>query len=172
MHVAGDIRVAMMVAMVTSPPQRAALHGRIAQHGKEELHGPRGLECAMRKVAVVKPSYGEHPHPVGHNGHAHGYGTPADPQNPEATQVQRRKRQHTQPIDLPLICGDRRDHGVIALKPAQKSQPPACEWPRFGLDLYMFHSISIYLLTLRICAESVIVGASLLWAPKRPDAFS
>jgi len=124
------------------PPQRPALHGCIAQHGKEKLHEPRGLERAVRKVAVVKPRYGEHPHPVGRHGHAHRQGAPADPQDPEATQVQGRKRQHAHPIDLPLIFGDRGDNSFVALKPAQESQSPAFEWRCIARDLCMFHSIS------------------------------
>ena len=108
----------MVVAVVTGPPQRAALHGCIAQHSKEKLHEPRGLERAVRKVAVVKPGYGEHSHPVGHNGHGYGYGTPPDPQDPETTQVQGRKRQYAHPIDLPLVFGGFSGRGVIALKRA------------------------------------------------------
>ncbi len=108
----------MVMAVVPGPPQRPSLHGRIAQHGKEELHGPRGLKCAMRKVAVVKPGYGKHPHPVGHEGHAHGYGTPADPKNSEATQVQHRKGHQAHPIDLMTVFGDL-VVVVVALRPAQ-----------------------------------------------------
>ena len=155
----------MVVAVVASPPQRPALYGRIAQHGKEELHGPRGLECAVRKVAVVKSGYGKHPHPIGHNGHAHGYGTPADPQNPETTQVQCRKRQHAHPIDLLIVFGDRGDNGIIALKPAQKSQPPAFERRCIARDVCTFHSIASCQLFYPQCKTPSPVRV--FWSPLR-----
>ena len=94
------VRMLVMLAMVISPPERPALDGGGTQHREEELHRPRGLETPMRKVAVVKPRDGEHPHPVEDHRHRHCRPTPADPEDPEASRVQQQERRAAPEVHL------------------------------------------------------------------------
>src|SRR5687768_2426742 len=58
------IRVGVMMAMMSRPPDRPALHCSRAQQRENELAGARSLERTVRKVAVIKASDGEHAHHV------------------------------------------------------------------------------------------------------------
>src|SRR5258705_101599 len=51
-----------MMAVMGGPPNRAALDGRRAQQPEHELTRARGLESAMRKVAMIKAGDSEHAH--------------------------------------------------------------------------------------------------------------
>ena len=64
MRIQNGIRIAMMVAMVGSPPQRSALHTGGAYQGEQELHRTRGAERLVREIAVIETGQGEHAHGV------------------------------------------------------------------------------------------------------------
>jgi len=49
MDVVRLVGVGVVVAVMGRPPDRAALHGRSAEHGKRELCDARGLERAGAK---------------------------------------------------------------------------------------------------------------------------
>jgi hypothetical protein len=63
-HVVRLVRVDVVVAMMGRPPDRAALHRRGAQQAEDELTDARGLEGAVRKVAMIETGDGEHAHHV------------------------------------------------------------------------------------------------------------
>jgi preprotein translocase subunit SecG len=64
----GLIAGAMVMAVMGSPPQRAALNRTIASGSHQELHDATGAERTMGKVTMVKTSDGEHPRDVQHDG--------------------------------------------------------------------------------------------------------
>jgi len=77
----------VMVPMVCGPPDRAALHGRCTQQGKQELGDARGLEGAMREVAVIEARNGEHAHEVERKGDGYGDAAGAHPEHGQASKM-------------------------------------------------------------------------------------
>ncbi len=92
------VGVPVVMPMHRRPPQRAALHGGIAEHGKSELHRARGVESAVRKVAVVKAGDGKHPHEIKRRGDGDRRPAPADREHRETADVQEDKRQAAPPF--------------------------------------------------------------------------
>ena len=99
-HVRFLVRVRVMMAMMRSPPHGAALHGRGAEHAEDELPDTRGLERAVREVAVVERGDGEHAQAVQHDGGDHRDRTPAHPDDGEADGMHEDERQDARPVDL------------------------------------------------------------------------
>jgi len=61
MHVLFRVRVSVVAAMMSSPPQRTALGGTTGNKGSNELNDPVSLKCPVRKIAVVKSGDRKHP---------------------------------------------------------------------------------------------------------------
>lgn len=61
MQVFRIIRVLVMMAVVSGPPQWAPLGRTGTQHGEHELGGATGLECLVGKVTMIEASDGKHP---------------------------------------------------------------------------------------------------------------
>lgn len=100
-----SIGMHVMMAMMRSPPQGAALYRCRAQQGKGELHRARGAESAMREIAVIEAGQREHPRriqperdPDCGRGHAH-------PEHAETSQVHGDEWQRAQPIDTIIKRG-------------------------------------------------------------------
>ena len=73
------VAVAVVVAMVAGPPQRALLRRRRAADGHHELHAPAELVAAVGEVAVVAGGDEEHPTPEqGQEQHQGGRGHTGD----------------------------------------------------------------------------------------------
>ena len=64
MQVAVGVAEAVVVAVVTRPPQRPLLRRAAAADGHDELHGPPELVAAVGEVAVVPGGDEEHAHHV------------------------------------------------------------------------------------------------------------
>ena len=86
-HVIRLIRVDMVVAMMCRPPNRPALHRRGAQQSEYELPDARGLEAAVREIAVIETRDGEHAHHIGCDCYADRHWTNAGPDRGQAGQV-------------------------------------------------------------------------------------
>ena len=54
MNVFFGVRVHMVLAVIGRPPERASLHGRIADQGQDKLHRSGRLEGLVREIAMVK----------------------------------------------------------------------------------------------------------------------
>src|ERR1700704_2221782 len=89
----------MVMAMMCGPPDRTTLHGRGPEQPEYELAGPRSLESAMRKVAVIKAGDGEHAHDV--SGHRYGdrHRADAGPERGQARQVHQQEWNAARPIN-------------------------------------------------------------------------
>ena len=61
-HVLRLVRIDVMMAVVGGPPDRSALHRRGAEQAEDELADPRGLEGAVREIAVIEAGDREHAH--------------------------------------------------------------------------------------------------------------
>ena len=75
------IRIAMMVAMMGNPPERASLDRRIAKDAENKLPEPIRFKCFMGKIPVIEPGDGEHAHRVGGHRHADRHRAPAHPEH-------------------------------------------------------------------------------------------
>ena len=115
------VRVAVMVAMMGRPPQRPALHAGGAKRSEQELHRPRCGEGLVRKVAVIEAGDGEHAKRIHRGGDDNRKPGRADPDHPQAGEVQADERDHSQPVDAigPCIGFQLAGAGV---EPAQKGQ--------------------------------------------------
>jgi hypothetical protein len=63
-NVFGFIGVGVVVSMVGSPPQWAALYGAGTDDAENELSDARSFERAMREIAVIKTGDREHAYEV------------------------------------------------------------------------------------------------------------
>ena len=100
------VRMFVMMAMLVTPPQRAALNSGRAKHGKEKLRRARRGKCFMGKVAMIKPGDGKHPHQIQHHRRADGEPAPAREKNSEAAEVQKNKRQHADEFHFVRLGAD------------------------------------------------------------------
>src|SRR5208282_834898 len=100
MNVVWLVGTLMMQPMMRRPPQCAALHRGRTDNGEGELAGARSLERAMRKVAMVKAGDREHPDEIHGDRDAHSDGTPPDPNDAEAHQVDDDVRDASKPVSL------------------------------------------------------------------------
>src|SRR5688500_3781833 len=68
----------MVVTVVRSPPDRAALNGGSAEQSEHELAGARSLEGAMGKIAVIKTRDRKHSDHIHESGGDQRRGTDAN----------------------------------------------------------------------------------------------
>jgi hypothetical protein len=54
MHIFISVRMPVVPAVMGGPPQGTALSGTTGNEGSDELKYPRGLECPVRKITMVK----------------------------------------------------------------------------------------------------------------------
>ena len=97
------VGVHVVMAMVRGPPQRPALHGGGAEHGKHELPATRRAERAMREVAVVEGGDREHAHCEEGDGEPRCERAPAGPDRAQAAEMQRDERDDPRPVDAARI---------------------------------------------------------------------
>ncbi|MDT4868667.1 hypothetical protein FQZ97_1036470 [compost metagenome] len=100
MRVRGGVGMAMVVAVVRSPPQWAALHAGGADQREHELQHARRAERAVREVAVIEAGDREHAHGVERHCRDHRGRRYADPQHGHARKVHADEGDGTQPVDL------------------------------------------------------------------------
>ncbi len=93
------VRVAVMMAVVRCPPQRAALRRSRPQQREQELHQPGGAKRAMGEVAVIEASDGEHAQRIEHERRCHRRAAPAHPEDTRAARVQGNEGRHAKPLD-------------------------------------------------------------------------
>ncbi len=117
----------VMVTMMRSPPDRAALHGGSAEQREHELAGARSLERAMREVAVIEAGDREHAHHV--QPHCDRYRGPAHagPERSQAGEMHEQERHDACPVDaigqLRVAGGERRG---TAVDPSQEPVRERC----------------------------------------------
>jgi hypothetical protein len=105
MDVGGLVGALMMQAMMRRPPERPALHAGRAHNRKTELREARGLERAMRKIAVIKSGNREHPDEVERDRDSDCHRTPSHPDYSEAHQMDRDERDASKPVGLLWTVG-------------------------------------------------------------------
>ena len=122
------IRMLVVMPVDRSPPERAALDGGIAQDGKDELRGARGVEGPVGKIAVIKPGDGKHAHEI-ENRRPQTAGqlqptrnTPRQPRWRKMKGMQRRQ------VDAIRLCA----HGIGAFREVIGVKPSQEEGSRFS----------------------------------------
>src|SRR5712664_3191630 len=100
MHVGRLVGALMMQAMMRRPPERSALHASRAHHRKTELREARGLERAMRKIAMIESGNREHPDEIEGNRDSNRDRTPSHPDDSEAHQMDCDERDASEPVGL------------------------------------------------------------------------
>ena len=85
MHIAFPIGSAVMLAMMSGPPQRPFLQGQTTEKTTKELKPTRCLERPMRKVVVEKPSQPERSSNIEERRETYCGPTPPDPQDCQTT---------------------------------------------------------------------------------------
>jgi hypothetical protein len=88
-----------VIAMMRGPPDRAALHGRGADHAEQELRHARGLEGLVGEIAVVEAGDREHPQEVERHANDEGDRAHAHHEHEQAGRVHQDERQRAQPVD-------------------------------------------------------------------------
>jgi hypothetical protein len=120
-HVRTLVRMRMMMAMMRGPPDRSALHGGGAEHREDELTGARGLERAMREVAVIKTGDGEHAYRVERHGRDDSRRAHANVDHTQAGKVHSDERQHAHPVDAIDLRFIRHHHAFVGVQPRQQA---------------------------------------------------
>jgi len=87
------------MAMVSAPPERAALRTGGSEQGKGKLAGPGSLEGAVREIAMVPARDGEHAYEVERCCDPYGDPAPSDDEHAQAEQVHDDERDGPQPVD-------------------------------------------------------------------------
>lgn len=131
MHVVFSVRMLVMMPMDRRPPQRAALHRRVSEHREEELTDSRCLECAMRKVAMIKAGDCKHPNPVKQHGDRNSSPAPSHPNDAKAAEVNEDKREAPPKLEGIRTLPDRvRSFGkIVRVKPLpHRDEQVAREW--------------------------------------------
>jgi len=93
------VGVFMVVSVDGGPPEGAALDRGIADDGENELDEAGGVESAMRKIAMIEASDGEHSHEVKGDSDGDGGPAPMDPENAEAAEVKKEKGEAPAPFE-------------------------------------------------------------------------
>lgn len=128
MRIGGLVRMGMMMAMMGSPPQWAALRRRGTEDRKQELHDAAGAKRAMREVTVIEGRNGKHAHNVQGQRHRDRLGADANPRNQQAAGMNGHERHLTGRVDLsrrtghlgaPMTVEPGAHVGAQALKPAR-----------------------------------------------------
>lgn len=91
MNIFLGVRVFVMVAMVTCPPEGSFLGTGCSKKRKKKLKGAARLVSAMRKIAVIGASYGKHPYQVEANADEKSGPAESGPDNEEAAEVDKPK---------------------------------------------------------------------------------
>jgi len=121
-QIARLVRVAVVVAMVRRPPQRAALNAARTEQPEQELHRSRGSEGLVREIAVVEAGDREHPQRVQRKRHDDGEPRYADEEHAEAGDMQADEGQYARPVDAPCVCGINRVY-CGGVEPAHEGRP-------------------------------------------------
>src|SRR5450631_99436 len=91
----------MMVAVRLGPPDHAALEIERADDGEYELQRARGLERAVRKIAVIADGEAKHPPEVGHDEEREERQVEAGEERAEAERIDAHVRNQGLPSQLP-----------------------------------------------------------------------
>tara|TARA_R100001591_G_scaffold58215_1_gene68160 strand:- start:342 stop:662 length:321 start_codon:yes stop_codon:yes gene_type:complete len=86
------IGVLMMMAVVGSPPERAALGRTGAEHREYKLGRPAGLERLVGKITMVESGNRKHPHEEESNRESDGECAYAGVKRQKASQMERNER--------------------------------------------------------------------------------
>jgi hypothetical protein len=81
MNVLDFIRVAMVMAMMSRPPQGSSLGGGIAQKYQQELKPSGSLVGTVGKIPMINPGDAEHTNDIQENSHCYGWPTPPHKEN-------------------------------------------------------------------------------------------
>src|SRR6266851_4472101 len=87
------IRMAMVLAVVSAPPQRPFLHGTASENTQQELKPPAGLIRAMGEIAMIAGRNPKHAHKVEAGAEYHALPSSRGEENPKTGQVHGKKRQ-------------------------------------------------------------------------------
>lgn len=94
------VGVAVVMAMMRCPPQRAALNRGIAHGGKNKLPEPIGFKRIVGEITMVKSGNGKHADKIKPGGRQNGKPAPPHPDDPQTHQVQYHKWNNPKPIDF------------------------------------------------------------------------
>ena len=133
MYVLRLIGMHMVMPMLRCPPQRATLYARGTDQGEDELRRARGAKRIVRKIAMVKAGDRKHAQRVEACGNDNGSRADTHPDDGEAPQMQRHKRQHARPIHATRGHAIGRSKRHIVIEPREQALPAA------GLARYFFH---------------------------------
>lgn len=99
MRVAHGVGLAVMIAVMGGPPERAPLDAGGAERRECELHTPGGPEGAVREAAVIERGEGKHTQRIEHPGERQRHGRDPRGDRPQTAEVQGDKRRGAQPIN-------------------------------------------------------------------------
>jgi hypothetical protein len=106
MQVFGLVRIAVVVAVMGSPPQRTALGAGLRQECEHELKHAAGLVGAVGKVSVVDTGHREHADEVQRHAADGRRRGDTGPDGSESEQMDGNEGRHAQPADFPrCLCG-------------------------------------------------------------------
>src|SRR4029077_5401620 len=92
-RILGRIRMAMVLAVVSGPPERPLLHGAASQTRQDKLKPAAGLVRAMGKVAVISGRDAEHAYKVKAGAEHDRQRRGRNEENRQAGQMHEKKRQ-------------------------------------------------------------------------------
>ena len=91
MQVILQVRIIMMMAMMSGPPEDAFLSGRRAYPGHDELKGSAGLVRAMGEISMVATSDGPHANEIQENAEDDGGAIHSGPNRSETGEMEPQK---------------------------------------------------------------------------------
>jgi len=100
MGIALFVGMAMMMAVVSGPPEGSLLNGAVAPDGEKELGPARCLEGTVGKVTMVKARNGEHSDEVKGHSRQDRNPAPTHPDHSEAHQVEAQEGDRPDPVNL------------------------------------------------------------------------
>jgi len=98
------IRMPVMMTVMSSPPKRPTLYSCSSHNGKYKLTPTRGFESTVGKVAMIKPSDGEHTNEIENDSCYDCCPAPLNPENTEAGEMHCDERKDAKPIGSRLYC--------------------------------------------------------------------
>ena len=103
MNVVVCVRMLMVPAVVSGPPQRASLPGTTCHGGADKLDQSTGLERAVGKVAMVKGGDRKHPYAVRKEGDENAGQGDREEKGCYAGQMNKDVGQTAKPLELPFV---------------------------------------------------------------------
>ena len=104
-HILFGVRKAVVVTVVSGPPERAHLRRRGADPGQDELKGPAGAESPVGEVTVIPGGDSEHADPDQRQTEGESPPGETDPKHEQASQMDRDKGKTPKECDFRIFTG-------------------------------------------------------------------